>query len=100
MNKQYRGITFWPFIVVQSRHLKEDAVFMNHEKIHLQQQIEMLVIPFYLWYGIAFLLRWWRYRNWDKAYMNISFEREAYANEKDLHYLQSRSFWKFWNYIK
>jgi len=27
--------------------------------------------------------------------MNISFEREAYANEKDLNYLKSRSLWQF-----
>jgi hypothetical protein len=33
------------------------------------------------------------------AYRNISFEKEAYTNEKDLNYLQSRSFWKFLNYF-
>jgi hypothetical protein len=29
------------------------------------------------------------------AYRNISFEREAYANEKDLDYLKRRSFFGF-----
>jgi hypothetical protein len=31
-----------------------DKVFVNHEKIHLRQQLELLVLPFYVWYIIEF----------------------------------------------
>jgi hypothetical protein len=99
LRKGFRGITFWPFIVLREKHLKKDLVFLNHERIHYRQQLELLVIPFYVWYGIEFLVRWAQYKNRHTAYRNISFEREAYANEKDLNYLKSRFFLKFLFFI-
>jgi len=68
---------------------------MNHERIHLRQQLELLVLPFFVWYGLDYLVKLIRYRNKNKAYRNVIFEREAYENEKNLDYLKSRSFWKF-----
>ena len=97
--KGFRGITLFPFIVVSEDGLKQDPVMINHEKIHIRQQLEVLVLPFFIWYGIEFLIRLLIYGNKNKAYKNISFEREAYAKEKDLNYLKQRSFWKFLNYI-
>ncbi len=97
--KKFSGIAIWPFIILKHKRLKEDTVFLNHERIHLRQQIELLVIPFFVWYGIEFLLKLFHYKNSYQAYRNISFEREAYSNEKDLDYLKKRSFWKFANYI-
>ncbi|MEX0995648.1 MAG: hypothetical protein WDZ45_01210 [Flavobacteriaceae bacterium] len=73
---------------------------MNHERIHLRQQLELLILPFYLWYGLEFLLRLLYFRNRYKAYRNISFEREAYSNEADLYYLKRRKFWAFIGYLK
>ena len=72
---------------------------LNHERIHLRQQAELLVVFFYVWYGLEYLIRLIQYRNRHEAYKNISFEREAYANEKDLDYLKRRSFWEFLKYI-
>lgn len=95
----YAGITIFPFIFLKRNHLKANINLVNHEKIHLIQQLELLIFPFYLWYGIEFLIRFFIYRNWRIAYINISFEREAYTNEKDLNYLKSRSFWDFLNFI-
>ena len=60
---------------------------MNHERIHTRQMLEMLVIGFYLWYVVEWLIRYPRKGN---AYRRISFEREAYAHEHDLQYLQHR----------
>lgn len=97
--KGFRGITIFPFILLTHREDRGDGVVMNHEKIHIRQQLEMLVLPFFLWYGIEFLIRWLYCKNRFVAYRNISFEREAYANEKDLHYLKQRSFWSFCNYL-
>ncbi|CCZ10496.1 hypothetical protein [uncultured Culturomica sp.] len=55
---------------------------IRHEEIHKRQMIEMLVLFFYLWYGIEWLIRLIQYRNRKEAYRNISFEREAYANDE------------------
>lgn len=93
--KGYTAITIYPFIMLKHKSQKDDMILINHEKIHLRQQLELLVIGFYLWYFIEFLLRFIKFKNWYRAYLNISFEREAYKNENDLNYLKSRSLWSF-----
>ena len=90
--KGFRGITLFPFIIVLQSDLKQNPVIINHEKIHIRQQLEMLILPFFIWYGIEFLVRIVICKDKNKAYRNISFEREAYENEKDLNYLQQRPF--------
>ena len=96
----YLGITIFPFMFLKYKSLKGNAVLINHEKIHLRQQLELLIIPFFFIYTFEFLFRLIQYKNWKLAYRNISFEREAYINEKDLDYLKSRSFWSFLRYYK
>jgi len=97
--KGYTGITIYPFVFLRRKALAQDKILVNHERIHLRQQIELLILPFYLWYVIEFLVRLCYYKTWHLAYKNISFEREAYFNETDLNYLKSRSLWKFMKYI-
>lgn len=96
--KGFRGITFYPFVFLVDKNDKLNPRFVNHERIHIRQQIEMLVFPFFIWYGLEFLVRLVQYKNRRTAYYNISFEREAYQNEKDPDYLKRRSFWKFLKY--
>lgn len=98
--KGYLGITLFPFVFLKSSDLKHRKFLINHENIHLRQQLELLVIPFYLIYLVEFFIRLIKYRNWKLAYKNISFEREAYRNEHDISYLDRRSFWQFLNYIR
>lgn len=97
--KGFRGITLFPFVLVSGHDLKQNRVMINHEKIHIRQQIELLVLPFFIWYGIEFLFRWIVCKDKSQAYRNISFEREAYAKEKDLNYIKQRSFWQFLKYV-
>ncbi|MDO6596079.1 hypothetical protein Q4512_04075 [Oceanihabitans sp. 2_MG-2023] len=94
----YTGITIFPFVFLKYTSLMKNKVLINHEKIHLRQQLELLIIPFYILYFIEFLIGLVQLRDWHQAYRNISFEREAYINENDLDYLKSRSFWKFLKY--
>ncbi len=94
----YRGITIFPFVFVKYSLDKENLIFLNHERIHLRQQLELLIIPFFIWYFLEFLVRMCQYRNFDLAYRNISFEREAYTNEKNIFYLKQRFFWAFLKY--
>ena len=98
--KGYSGIILFPFVFLNSFDLQENAPLVNHEKIHLRQQLELLILPFFCIYIIEFFVRLTQYRNWYLAYRNISFEREAYNNENDLNYLKSRSFWDFIKYYK
>ena len=98
--KGYTGITIFPFVFLKSKQLKGNQVLVNHEKIHLRQQIELLIILFYVFYVLEFLIRFIHYRNWQMAYRNISFEREAYANQYHLNYLKRRPFWAFLKYLR
>ncbi|ADV48130.1 hypothetical protein Celal_0796 [Cellulophaga algicola DSM 14237] len=97
--KNYVGLTLWPFIIVKDDALKDDIVLINHEKIHLKQQIELLVVFFYIFYLLEWAIRCICYLNSYKAYKNISFEREAYANEKNLNYPKARSAFSFIKYL-
>lgn len=92
------GIALWPFVLVRSK--TPGKVILNHERIHLRQQIELLVVFFYLWYLIEWTYHYFRFGNWWAAYYAISFEREAYSNEKNLAYLKQRKFWAFRRYLK
>ncbi|MEK8180452.1 hypothetical protein WMW71_08880 [Flavobacterium buctense] len=97
--KGYRGLTVFPFVVLKSSQNKSDSVLINHEKIHLRQQLELMILPFFIWYGLEFLLRLLKHKDRQLAYRMISFEQEAYGNEKDLYYLKQRSFWSFLKYL-
>ncbi|OYX24376.1 hypothetical protein [Confluentibacter lentus] len=98
--KGYTGFAFFPFVFVKHAQLRKDACLVNHEKIHLRQQLELLIVPFYVLYIGEFLVRLFQFKVWNLAYKNISFEREAYMNESNLHYLNDRSFWCFLKYIR
>ena len=95
---KYIAITIYPFIII-NKDFKGDKVLINHEKIHIKQQIELLWLPFFVWYFGEFLVRFFQYRNWHKAYLNISFEREAHQNEAYLDYLQTRKWYSFVKYL-
>ncbi|WP_036386124.1 hypothetical protein [Muricauda sp. MAR_2010_75] len=97
--KNYVGLSVWPFIILKEGSLKADEVLINHERIHLKQQRELLILPFYLLYVSEWLLRTLLYLDSYRAYQNISFEREAYANEKDMDYLSKRKAFGFVNYL-
>lgn len=96
---QFNAITIWPFIILKDKKLVNDKIVINRDKIHLKQQIEMLIIGFYLWYIIEFLIRLLIYKKWMKAYYGISFEREVYENEQNLVYIRGREFWSFLKYL-
>lgn len=56
------AITLFPFIFLYNNSLKHDLVVINHEKNHLRQQMELLVIPFYIFYVIEFIVRFLQHR--------------------------------------
>lgn len=88
---------FGVLFVKNNAKLSEEDI--NHEGIHSAQIKELLFIPFYLWYVIEWIIRLVQFRNSYMAYRNISFEREAYQNQEDMHYLKSRKFFNFLKYM-
>ena len=97
---RYCGMAIYPFIFLKEEGLKIDEKLINHERIHLKQQLELLWILFFIWYFFEYLFRLYQFKNHYKAYKNISFEKEAYKNENNLTYLRNRKLFSFTNYLK
>ena len=97
--RNYVGLSLWPFIILKTHTLKKDKELINHEKIHLRQQQELLILPFYVLYILEWLVRSVLYLDTYKAYQNLSFEREAYRNEGILDYLKNRRPYSFMKYL-
>jgi hypothetical protein len=93
------GMALYPFILVQHKDLLKDELLIRHESIHLRQEAELLIIPFYLLYLASYLFNLIKYKNHNQAYMAIYFEREAYANEASRDYLSRRKFWAWRFYL-
>ena len=95
------GISLFPFIILREKYqsnkfwIKRGKRTINHESIHFQQQLELLVILFYVVYILEWFFKLFIYGR--KAYYNISFEREAYNNDENFDYLNTR---KRYNWIK
>ncbi|MEP7197638.1 MAG: hypothetical protein ABI851_14055 [Saprospiraceae bacterium] len=92
------SITIWPIIFIRSSHQLKYHTLINHERIHLRQQIELLIIFFYLWYFIEYLMNRIKSNDHFTAYRNIRFEKEAYDKESDLGYLKKRKYFAFLQY--
>lgn len=83
-------------IFARKRFEPLDEVTINHEAIHTAQMKELGYLPFYIIYGVEYLINLINYPSAHKAYRNISFEKEAYEHEKDLEYLKNRKHYAQW----
>lgn len=77
--KGFKAMAIFPFIFVRGNSI--DKKIINHEKIHFAQQKELLIVGFYILYGIFYLIY---------GYRDIPFEREAYRNADNPDYLKKR----------
>ena len=83
-----KAITIYPFIIFRD---ETDEQTINHERIHIVQQRELLVIPFYILYVGYWLVNKFIHKdNSRMAYYNIPFEIEAYQNDENFSYLLNR----------
>lgn len=92
-------MAIFPFILVSNRAVINDPTLIHHEKIHLRQQWELFIIPFYILYLINYLINLAVYRKHAQAYLNIVFEREAYQNEGNSTYLKNRKWFSWYRYL-
>lgn len=98
-NTRIEAFTLYPFIFLRKKksdyHHMYLSITLNHERIHLNQQIELLIIPFFILYLFNFIINIFVYRNLRKSYKSIIFEKESYMYEKDLDYLKRRQIYSF-----
>lgn len=96
--KGYKAINVFG-IVFTKKQLSD--IDINHEAIHTKQMQELLYIGFYILYGMEYLIK--RLLNLkdsqNKVYHSVSFEQEAYNNEKDLIYLKNRKHYAWFKLI-
>jgi hypothetical protein len=92
-------MALFPFILIKRRQDFFNDQLVRHEQIHIRQQLELLILPFYLLYLIHYLVNFCIYFNHDKAYRNIVFEKEAYQNDQNVMYLSNRRAWSFLKYF-
>ncbi len=97
--KGYVAINLFGLVFARKEFKPISERTLNHERIHTAQMKELLFVFFYLWYGIEWVIRLIQYRETKKAYLNISFEREAYKNQYDLSYLKYRKKYEFRKYL-
>lgn len=86
---QVIAITLFGLVLTRNKKWIDRRV-LNHELIHCVQQLEWLYVPFFILYVIEWLWYLAKYRNRDRAYRAISFEREAYDNENNENYILTR----------
>lgn len=86
----------WPFIIFKKEEYKTPER-INHERIHIRQCNETLVVGFYVIYIINFVVNLILMNR--KPYRSILFEREAFENEDFVAYLEDRKFWAWTKYF-
>lgn len=97
--KGYLAINLFGIFFVRNEYRnKVKPVDVNHESIHTAQMKELLYIPFYIVYLLEWLFRLLFTKDAFShyAYRHISFEREAYDNERNLEYLKTRKRFAQW----
>ena len=96
------GVTIFPFIFLRRSYFNKMPIVVlqntiRHESIHIRQQTELLILPFYIWYFVEYFIKFFKYGLY--AYENLSFEREAYQCERNESYLADRKRFAFLNRI-
>ena len=85
----YTGLSFFVFVWI-SRMEKDETRLMRHETIHFWQQVEMLFVLHWLFYGLFYLVARAKGHCHYIAYRYNPFELEAFENDPDEQYLVKR----------
>lgn len=110
LGRYSNAMAMWPIIVVKKGRTRFfTPAVERHERIHLEQQKELLVVGFYVLYVLFFavmflwqvLTRWSRSLSecWDVAYAQNPMEAEAYENQRDEDYLEKRKHFSWVRYF-
>lgn len=91
------AFSFGPLVVCRGE-LSEKT--RTHETIHFFQQLEMLFVLQWVLYGLFYLVGRFTKGSWMQAYYENPFELEAYANDQDSDYLNTRKWWSWVHHVK
>jgi len=97
---RFTAINLFGIVFAKDKYKYLSERELNHEKIHSCQILELLGVFYYPFYIGEWFFRLVQYRSWLEAYRNISFEREAYDQDKNLSYLKERKLFSFVHYYK
>lgn len=98
--KGFNAITIFKWMFIREEYLGILPWFTeNHENIHYAQERELGYIPFYLLYGIEYLIKLLITFNHSRAYFSISTEQEAYNNMYEINYLNERKHYAWLKYV-
>ncbi len=95
--KGFTAINLFGVIFARKEYKPLSSRILNHENIHNVQMKELLFVGFCLLYVIDWIILLFKRKNAKEAYRNIRFEKEAYANDNDLHYIKNRKKYS-WRY--
>ncbi len=95
----YSALTCAPFIFYKSKKAMNNKRIVNHENIHIRQQVETLWIGFLLIYLLNYVINLFILKQHKRAYKRICFENECYKNMRNLEYLKKRRLFAFVNYF-
>lgn len=74
----YRAITFGDHVFIDPEYFN-DKKLLEHEMVHVKQYARDGFAKFILKYLGEYFFNLIKYRNHNKAYRNISYEKEAYG---------------------
>jgi hypothetical protein len=95
-----KAMAIFPLIILKS---KKDipSWLITHERIHFQQQLELLIIGSYILTIIEYIYaRMILKLSGEQAYLWGSSEQEAYQNHGDVNYLYKRKMFQRFKYFK
>lgn len=113
---KYVGITLTPYVFwyIANKTENQIAILRNHELIHEaqvrdEQEDKGKIFGWISWYW-KYITIWFKGvlsgyfstkgKSSRQAYMNIPYEKEAYANEENLNYLKTREKHAWKKYVK
>lgn len=93
-----KALTIGPCIITHPLTVI-DETDERHEQIHWEQQKELLIVLFLVWYAVEFAVKLLLTWSWHRAYRSLSFEQEAYVHQSDRYYLGSRRRYSWLRYV-
>ena len=90
------ALSFGPFVFCRGEMPDRTR---THETIHYHQQLELLFVLQWLLYAVFWVIGLVRYRSGTIAYYENPFEREAYNNDHDSMYIESRPLWAWRDHV-
>lgn len=94
------AFTVFPFIFARDQEILNNKEYINHERIHLYQYIETLIIGLILIAVCEYMYaRIFRKMKSLDAYYFMSHEQEAHQNDTNMDYLKQRKLFSLFYYI-